>query len=191
MSSYPPRTIRALEQLRLVSGLEGDIIECGVFRGQTTIAMAMYLKRNGIDKKIYACDTYGGLPYDGGAIDPDLKAGECTADFDTFWSNVKAAGVEDYIIPIQGLVEETLPAEFASHTFCLAFLDLDLYEPTSFCAKFLALKIVRGGVMGFHDYKFERCPGIEIVVDQEVDKNLYHKYGDTHGNCAWLQRRRS
>ena len=190
MSNYPPRTIRALEQLRLVSGLEGDIIECGVFQGCTTVAMALYLKRNKIDKKIYACDTYGGLPYDGNHIDPMLKKGECTASFAVFWKNVVEAGVEDYIIPVKGLVEDTLPKELAGHKFCFAFLDLDLYEPTSFVARFLTNRIVIGGVMGFHDYKFGRCPGIEIVVDQELDRQKYHMYGDHHGNCAWLQRRR-
>lgn len=187
--THAPRTIRSVEHLRTVSHLPGDLIEMGVFEGATTISMAQYLRGTGIDKKIYACDTYSGLPYDGKAgLDDMLKRGECTASFEKFWGNVKAAGVEDWIIPVPGLVEETLYTELADNKFCFAFLDMDLYEPTSFAVRYLEDRMTLGGVMGFHDYRFERCPGIEVVVDQEVNHSKFRMFGDHWGNCAWLQK---
>lgn len=187
--AYAPRTVRAVEHLRTVSHLPGDVIEIGVSAGDTTISMAQYLKETGIDKKIYACDTYEGLPYDGKlGLDDMLKKGECAASFEKFWGRVVQYGLEDYIVPIPGLVEDTLMARLKDRTWCFAFVDLDLYEPTSHVARYLHDRITPNGIQGYHDYKFERCPGIEIVVDQEIDRNRYQMVGDNWGNCAWLKR---
>lgn len=184
-----PRTQRAVQHLRTICAIPGDVIEMGVWRGDTTVQLALHLKRNGINKKIYACDTYDGLPYDGkSGLDDMLKKGECTASFETFWANVVKHGVEDYVVPVPGLVEETLYTKLVDKKWCFAFLDMDLYEPTSFATRFLEPRISLGGVLGYHDYKFERCPGIEVVVDQELDRGRFRMFGDHAGNCAWLQK---
>jgi len=188
--TLPPRTIRAVEQLRLTSALPGDVVECGTSSGVTAIALGEYIKRHSLDKKVYACDTFGGLPYDGGKLDADLKAKECYVPYMKWQQSVDDAGLTDIVIPVPGLVENTLKSLVQGKRFCLAFLDMDLYEPTSFAAKVIAPKIVLGGVLGFHDYRFHRCPGIEVVVDKEVNRQVFVMYGDHAGNCAWLQRRR-
>ena len=41
--------------------LEGDIIEFGVWRGQTTKRMAAVAKNAGVKKKLYACDSFEGF----------------------------------------------------------------------------------------------------------------------------------
>src|SRR3990170_5367230 len=46
--------------------IPGNVIECGVYRGGTTVLMALYLKANRIAKKIYALDSFAG--FDGNAI---------------------------------------------------------------------------------------------------------------------------
>ena len=42
--------------------IDGDIIESGVFRGAQTLAIAMFLKEIGSNKKIYAFDSFNGFP---------------------------------------------------------------------------------------------------------------------------------
>jgi hypothetical protein len=42
--------------------IEGDIVECGVYRGKSLIALAMLLKELGSDKKIYGYDSFSGFP---------------------------------------------------------------------------------------------------------------------------------
>lgn len=42
--------------------IEGDIIEAGVYRGGSLIAIAMLLKSLGSDKKIYGYDSFSGFP---------------------------------------------------------------------------------------------------------------------------------
>lgn len=183
------RSEKAAEHLRRALYIPGDIIEMGVFQGQTTIAMAKVLKSVQSDKKIYACDTYNGLPYDGvSSIDGMLKKGECTASFELFWSNIKKAKVEDYVIPVPGLIEETLYNKLKDKEYCFAFLDMDLYEPTSYGTRYLLPRLNVGGIVGYHDYKYERCPGIEIVVHKEIDHKKYKMFDNHVANCAWLQK---
>ena len=42
--------------------LEGDIVEAGVFRGNSLLAIAMYLKELGSSKKVYGFDSFSGFP---------------------------------------------------------------------------------------------------------------------------------
>jgi O-methyltransferase len=187
--SLAPRTQKAVKNLKITLSLPGDVVEMGVWRGDTTVELAKLLKRAKSGKKVYACDTFDGLPYDGRAgLDDMLKKGECTASFERFWENVLSAGVQDYVIPVPGLIEETLYTVLPDHKFCFAFLDMDLYEPTSYATRYLDSRIVLGGVLGYHDYKFERCPGIEIVVDKELNRRKFRMFDDHAGNCAWLQK---
>lgn len=48
--------------LRNHDKIEGDIIEAGVFRGSALLAMGLFLKEIGSNKKIYGYDTFSGFP---------------------------------------------------------------------------------------------------------------------------------
>ena len=45
-----------------VKYMEGDIAEFGVFRGSSIVALGLFLKELGSDKKIYGFDSFGGFP---------------------------------------------------------------------------------------------------------------------------------
>lgn len=42
--------------------IEGDLVEAGVFRGSSLVAMGMMLKELGSDKKVYGFDSFAGFP---------------------------------------------------------------------------------------------------------------------------------
>ena len=42
--------------------IKGDLIEAGVFRGKSLLAVALYLKKIKSKKKIYGFDTWAGFP---------------------------------------------------------------------------------------------------------------------------------
>lgn len=184
--SLPVRTQRALQHFKMVSGLPGDVIELGVHTGVTSIALASYIKANDINKVVYSCDTYEGLPW--GEKNSPLQKGECRTPYDQFWAAVEEADVTSIIKPVIGLVQDTLYTKLPDGKFCFAFMDMDLYDATSFATRYLQPRITLGGVMGYHDYRFERCPGIERVVDTEVDKRRFVMFGDHASNCAWFQK---
>lgn len=179
------RTKRCLEIFKSVHELPGDVIELGCNYGHTSIPISQFIKVHKLKKKFYAYDSFEGLPYEGGDFNGDLKKGECHCTYDDFNKNVFDCGVSDIVVIVKGLIEDTL--KLNNKNFCFAWLDMDLYESTSYSYKFLEDKIISGGIIGFHDYDFHRCPGIKKVVDEEVNKNkfVYHSLVDT---CMFLRK---
>jgi hypothetical protein len=149
--------------------LEGDVAECGVAFGQTTFFLDSTVKK--ANKLLLAFDTYSGFPYDDSIVSKlQCKRGQLNFGIQ-FYAKFNLLK-DTSIIPVKGLVEDTLK-EYSNRKFCFVWLDLDLYQPTSYAYKFFEDRMVKGGVIGFHDYKFSRCPGIDIVVDKEVNYNKY------------------
>jgi O-methyltransferase len=164
--------------------IEGDVAECGVGFGQTTFILDPHVLPTG--KKLYAFDTFSGLPYDDQIITPDqCKRGEMNCG-ELFFSRFKALK-KTSIKPVIGLIENTLKT-YSSTKFCFAWIDLDLYQATSFAYKFFEDRMSRGGIIGFHDYGFIRCPGVKVVVDKEIN---YSKYEIIflRNNCTFLRRK--
>ncbi len=50
-------------------GIDGDIVDVGVYKGKTTLGFAMYLKELGSDKKVYGYDSFCGFPPDPNPMD--------------------------------------------------------------------------------------------------------------------------
>jgi hypothetical protein len=169
---------------RQCSSIEGEVAECGVGFGQTTFILDSHVLASG--KKLYAFDTFSGLPYDDQIITPyRCKRGEMNCG-ELFFSRFKALK-KTSINPVIGLVENTLKA-YALDKFCFVWIDLDLYQATSFAYKFFEDRMSKGGIIGFHDYGFVRCPGVKIVVDKEIDHSKYEVIF-LRSNCIFLRRK--
>ena len=110
INKIAPRTQNCLDMLNKVLHLDGDVIEVGANQGFTTAPLALLLKDNNINKKIYACDTFKGIPEDDiFDIKMPVKKGECRCSYDKFWDNMISNSVTDLVIPVEGIVEETVP----------------------------------------------------------------------------------
>ena len=75
------------------------VVDVGVWKGQSTITMADAMRRNGIDGAVIAVDTFLGSPEHWRAGMFGLKH-SIPALQQMFMSNVVAAGLTDYVIPI-------------------------------------------------------------------------------------------
>jgi len=178
------RSQHCLDMLKRCLHLEGDVAECGVAFGQTTFFLDDFVLRTG--KALLAFDTYSGLPYDDSIVSKlQCKRGEM--DYGAQFFERFNALKDTSIIPVKGLIEETLQ-QYSSRKFCFVWLDMDLYQPTSSAYKFFEDRMVQGGIIGFHDYKFCRCPGVEVVVDQEVSKDKYKVIANV-STCLFIQRK--
>jgi hypothetical protein len=178
------RSQHCVDMFAKCSHIEGDVAECGVAFGQTTFMLDPYVLK--AEKKLYAFDTFSGLPYDDSVMSQhQCKKGEMDYGKEFFdrWQDKDITS----IVPVRGLVEETL-GRYYLNKFCFVWLDMDLYQPTSFAYKFFEDRVPHGGIIGFHDYKFHRCPGVEIVVDKEVD---YQKYDVVRhkDSCLFIRRK--
>lgn len=177
------RTLACLQILNEVRAIPGDVLELGVAWGATALTMAIWMRENTRDKTLFACDTFTGLPRRESA---HLFEGRFNFS-DVFQRSVNLLPLTN-VRTLPGRIEVTLPEHLSERKFCFAWLDLDLYESTSFAARWLTDRITPGGVIGFHDYRFERCPGIAKVVDEELDRDKFDLLR-VDWNCAFLRRK--
>jgi O-methyltransferase len=145
------------------ANVPGDFVECGVWRGGSTMAVALTLQRLGArDRRLWLYDTFGEMPAPG-RRDRD-HAGRGVAGHEATMlggtglslTDVRAAMrstgyPEDRIEYVRGRVEKTIPAR-APERIALLRLDTDWYESTRHELVHLYPRLVRGGVLIIDDY---------------------------------------
>ncbi len=158
-----------LEQLETVLNIEGHIIECGSSRCGTSLIMAEYLRRTGVKKKIFACDSFAG--FDRAELQREKAAGLTSIAESAFTSTsyqyvrrkIVALGSQDIVTPVKGYFQEVLPD--LAGPFCLALVDCDLKESLVYCAETLWPRLSRGGCLLFDDYLAPDFRGAKQGVD--------------------------
>ena len=163
------------------SKLEGEIVECGVWRGGSSMLAAITLKKYFSNKKIYLYDTYDGMSkptkedisFDG--LDAKKKWGGeksskwCYASLDDVKANMDLTGYSsENLVFVKGLVEDTIP-ETMPDKISLLRLDTDFYESTKHELEHLFPKLVKGGVLILDDYGHWR--GAKKAVDEYFAEN--------------------
>ena len=149
----------------LDQNIPGDIVECGVWRGGSSLLVALIMKaRNISDRKLYLYDTFQGMTpptefdvYKRG--DTGLEMMEQYGD-DIGWcyallDDVKAAfsthNFDFEILFVKGDVVETL-ATIKPETISILRLDTDWYEYTAAELEQLYPRLSKGGVLIIDDY---------------------------------------
>jgi len=176
--------VRAVEHIAK-HNISGDIVECGVWKGGSVMAMLHTLTRmNVTDRKIWLFDTFEGMssPTD---LDKDPQgrlAAERLQTEDKFKSNVWAySGLEevklnvgklhypeDNINYVVGKVEDTLPSNTVGD-IALLRLDTDWYESTKIEFEILYPKVQSGGIVIVDDYG--HWEGCRRAVDEYFERN--------------------
>jgi O-methyltransferase len=139
-----------------VKNLEGDFVECGVYKGGYSLAIADYINFGSINKQFWLLDTFNGLVKK--YITPEEeKAGlfEFYKDrYEDCYDAVKRTfePYKNYQI-IKGAVPETLPMCKAEKIAYLS-IDMNCVEPEIEAANYFWDKLVSGAVMILDDYGF-------------------------------------
>ncbi len=152
------------------NNIEGDFVECGVWKGGSAMLIAKYLKMKKIEsRKIYLYDTFEGMTkpskfdisYEGNlAIDEFSK--QKTSEDSSNWCE---SGIEEVkqnmystdfnpekIIFAAGKVEETIPNIIPDNKIALLRLDTDWYASTKHELIHLYHKLAYSGVLIIDDY---------------------------------------
>jgi predicted O-methyltransferase YrrM len=159
--------------LERVLPLDGDIIECGVFRGTSLKMIARSVMDRAPQKTIYACDSYEGFPEDGvGAKDTTFfrpasrlkgKFADASDVPERLMRFFSAYGVTGRIE--KGYFADTLPA-LRDSRFCFLHIDSDTYQSHIECLELLYDRVVSGGIVVFDDYNEPRWPGAKRAIDE-------------------------
>lgn len=165
-----------------VLGLGGDVVECGCFKGETSLVIAKVLRRSGKDKQLHVYDSFEGVPtptaLDAGTT---VEQGEARASVHDVEATFKGAGERLPVIHA-GWFSETIPDELPER-ICFAFLDGDFYDSIRVCIEGVFPRLVRGGVVYVHDYGYCKLPGVKKAVDAfvRVTPNAFVR---TSARCA-------
>ena len=147
--------------------IPGDIVECGVWRGGSMMAVALALMARGDTfRHLYLYDTFEGMSepteadrsHSGEAASAQLArttrgAGVwCEAGLDDVRANLHSTGYPpERIHFVQGKVEDTLPGTLPAQVALLR-LDTDWYESTAHELKHLYPLLQAHGVLIIDDY---------------------------------------
>lgn len=142
-----------------VKQVEGCIVECGVWRGGMSAAIAALL---GPKRKYYLFDSFEGLPpakeIDGAAAlawqqdkESPFYYGNCSASCELAIQAMGIAGATEFEI-VPGWFNETVPAYQFEEPIALLRLDADWYESTMICLENLFDRVAPGGLVIIDDY---------------------------------------
>lgn len=166
--------------------IPGDLVECGVWKGGSSMAMAATLQRLGVtDRHLWLYDTFEGMSeptaadatYDGqdasGQLASQDKANStsvwCYSPMDEVRRNVLSTGFAEAALHfVKGRVEDTVPAS-APETISLLRLDTDWYESTRHELENLYPRLTPGGVLIIDDYGYWK--GARQAVDEYFSKH--------------------
>jgi O-methyltransferase len=160
--------VSALERVREVPG---DIIECGAFRGGSTLTMCRAMTRLNLVKHVFAVDTFAGMPRPGKQdLSPDgrsfYEGGFAYNSKTLVAGRMLLAGYRARVTLVPGLFETALQQIPAEKRFCLCFIDCDFYEGAAYCLQQLYPRLNPGGYLCIHDYKTTEAPGIARAVEE-------------------------
>jgi hypothetical protein len=186
----PERIYALCQALRYLStnGIEGAILECGVWRGGSIMAAERtLLQQDDTSRHIYLFDTFAGMPRPGeddidfagvsetavwhkhhiSAVNAPARAGLAEVR-----EAVLSVGYPaDLIHFVPGMVEDTIPNR-APDRIALLRLDTDYYESTRHELNHLYPRLVSGGILIVDDYG--HFLGARKAVDEYFSGGVWH-----------------
>ncbi|MDX1945902.1 MAG: TylF/MycF/NovP-related O-methyltransferase [Pirellulaceae bacterium] len=154
--------------------VEGDVIECGVFRGRSLLRMACRFQELAPRKAVFGLDSFDGFPANA-VTQLDLnhertirqlegkfrRAGRLIGHIERIAADLD---LDVHLRP--GPFAETLPALAATRRFAFAHLDCDLYSSYRTCLAQLYPAMSPGGIILFDEYRSSLWPGARRAIDE-------------------------
>jgi hypothetical protein len=166
------------------NNIPGDIVECGVWKGGSMMAVARTLMDLCSERTLYLFDTFEGMPEPIG-LDKDFK-GRLAADrmlvadkatsmmwayseLDDVKRNLRRVGYDsNRLVFVKGKIEKTIPQQSPARVSLLR-LDTDWYESTYHELVHLYPRLSPGGVLIIDDYG--HWEGAKKAVDCYIEEN--------------------
>lgn len=185
--------IENLRICRAYSFLEGDIIECGTWKGGMIAGMAGILGNN--NRTYYLFDSFEGLP-----IAKDIDGQDalnwqkntsainyfdnCKTDINYAREAMKLSNANDVIF-FKGWFSDTLPNFRTNRKIAILRLDGDWYESILTCMEYLYPQVVHKGLVIIDDYYI--WDGTSKAIHDYLSKiKSSSKINKLHGGVAYI-----
>jgi hypothetical protein len=151
------------------AGLHGDIFEFGSYRGGSAAFIAFMVRSLGLRARVYACDTFEGLPATSETRDLHSAGDFRDADLSGFRAFIRSERLEDVLLPVVGLFERTLPPILDTKpALALVHIDCDIYEPIKYLLRTCEPHYESGGYLVFDDPLFSSCIGAFDAMAEDL-----------------------
>lgn len=148
----------------LQNGIDGDLIETGVWRGGASIFMRAVLAAYGVtDRRVFVADSFEGLPKPNEAEYPQDKGDEhykhkfLAVSQEQVEANFAKYGLlDEQVVFLKGWFKDTLPNS-PIDKLAVMRLDGDTYESTMDALNNLYPKLSKGGFCIVDDYALKGC----------------------------------
>lgn len=156
-SSYRAHLAMALKILETPPEVPGCIIECGSWKGGSSVNLSLVCQIVGRKLKVY--DSFEGLPQakEGDRFGKYYQKGEYAGALEEVRANIRRYGALDSCEFVKGWFSDTLPA--MNEPILLAYLDVDLEDSLHTCVKYIWPHLVE------HGYIFtDECESTDYVA---------------------------
>ena len=165
------------------NSINGDFVECGVWRGGSSMIAALKFKSLCQSRKLWLYDTYEGMPapddesdleYSGRLASTILANEKISKATSMVWAigsyeevkeNLRSTGyASENIVLIKGAVEHTIPSKEMPSQISILRLDTDWYSSTLHELVHLYPLVAKGGFIIVDDYG--HWQGARMAVDE-------------------------
>lgn len=160
--------------------LEGDFVELGCYKGDTSLLLQKLLHKNGEDHRLFLYDSFEGLPErtkeDASVAGDGFKKGELLVTKKEVVMRFKKAGLPVPKIK-KAFFEDLDPGEILQdgsirpgdlpEKIAFAFLDGDLYSSIKTSLSLVLPRLTKNAILLVHDYNNPQLPGVARAVDEK------------------------
>lgn len=153
----------------------GHIVEYGSYNGGSALFMAALAKKYLPATRVFALDTYTGMPATDSSIDAHVK-GDFTTETVVALNVLKNRLKLDNLELVQGAFEDTAAHVMSqAQRVTLAHIDCDIYEAVKFSYRITKPYMVPGGYFVFDDPTTSTCIGaMEAVEECVIEDDRLH-----------------
>lgn len=158
-----PRSFVLQSLIRSIADVQGDVAECGVRQGRSTLFM---LTADEAGRHVHLFDSFAGLSEPGAedrkaSGDGRWKSGDLSTDETLARRNL--AGFDNVTFHV-GWIPERF-ADVTDGRFALVHVDVDLFQPTLDTLAFFYDRVAPNGIIVCDDYGSAHCPGARKAFD--------------------------
>lgn len=189
--------ISRYELYKLIGDVPGDVVECGVYQGNSFLWLAhlsVILEPFSINRRFIGFDTFNGFASIDENADPndvsplnfsDTSMEIIQESLDAIDALRPVNKIERFKL-VQGDITKTVP-EFIdknpSFTCAMLILDTDLYQPTLVALKNIVPQMPKGGIVVLDEFNYQNFKGETQALKEFESMNKIKMKKIKHDSC--------
>ena len=174
VSSRETSEILSLSKSTLDKKVEGDFVEFGCYKGETSVLLGKLLQSalyRPLKKSLWLYDSFAGLPEktleDASPAGINFKQGELLVTKREVLEKLRRSNLDLKAIRIKkAFFSDLSPETDLPKAIAFVFLDGDLYSSIKTSLKLVCPKLTNGALVVVHDYNNPELPGATKAVDE-------------------------